>query len=189
MKTAPCCQLLEGQLESLLSLSGCRHIACHREGNKFTRTASPSVTNRDTAETKGQAPSQSWGLISPRAGARRRRAARGLARTEVPPRPSPGTHGAASFCEPKGQALSFEMSVFTSKTSCQSLQTLLMGLSLVPNPRGCHLPARGFPGHRSHAGHLPPRMARSVWAARRRKLEDQAGRPFVWGQMAGSLHY
>lgn len=129
MKTAPCCQLLEGQLESLLSLSGCRHIACHREGNKFTRTASPSVTNRDTAETKGQAPSQSWGLISPRAGARRRRAARGLARTEVPPHPSPGTHRAASFCEPKGRALSFEMSVFTSKTSCRSLQTLLMGLT------------------------------------------------------------
>lgn len=42
-------------MESLLSLSGCRHIACHQEGNKFTRTASPSVTNRDTAETKGQA--------------------------------------------------------------------------------------------------------------------------------------
>lgn len=65
MKTAPCCQLLEGQLESLLSLSGCRHIACHREGNKFTRTASPSVTNRDTAETKGQASAHSSGLILP----------------------------------------------------------------------------------------------------------------------------
>lgn len=137
MKTAPCCQLLEGQLESLLSLSGCRHIACHREGNKFTRTASPSVTNRDTAETKGQA--RSWGLICahiPRPSLRREGA-----QLELPPKPTSiqGTPRGFGVYRPRGWSLSVEIIVSIRKAHVEAFRACWWGsamgrFSTVPRP-------------------------------------------------------